>query len=92
MWLFICVWATSVQSYKILFQVPINGKSHWNFLQVFVKELLHRGHEVTCITSISMGTKIDNYTEILINPAFDMGHISRLAFNFVIIDTFTIIE
>lgn len=53
--------------------VPMNGKSHMNYVQVFIRELIGRGHEVTCITSISMsGTKPDNYTEILIEPPFDM--------------------
>lgn len=77
-WIFVCAWAASVQGYKILFLVPINGKSHWNYMRVFVKELLYRGHEVTCVTSITMGdSKLQNYTEILIDPPFDMQNLSE---------------
>lgn len=73
----LCTWATSIQGYKILFLIPINGKSHWNYMQVFVKELLYRGHEVTCITSISIGATFENYTEILIDPPFNMHSMSK---------------
>lgn len=47
-------------------------------MQVFIKELLMRGHEVTCITSIKLsGHKYENYTEILIDPPYDMQNISK---------------
>lgn len=47
-------------------------------MKVFVKELLDRGHDVTCITSISMGDQtVKNYTEILIDPPLDMGNFSE---------------
>lgn len=75
----LCVFSLSghVFAHKILFLAPVNGKSHWNYLKVFIEELVNRGHELTCITSISMGeNKLDNYTEILIDPAFFMGTIS----------------
>ncbi|KAJ6643292.1 UDP-glycosyltransferase UGT5 [Pseudolycoriella hygida] len=63
---------SSVRSYKILFLVPFNAKSHWLFLENFVQVLLDRHHEVTCVTSISLtGTHPANYTEILIEPALD---------------------
>lgn len=77
MLMFVCAFATAVQAYKVLVLVPINGKSHWNYMQVFVKEFLNRGHEVTAITSIALGgKKHNNYTEILINPPFDMQSLS----------------
>lgn len=42
-------------------------------MKVFVQEFLNRGHEVTCITSISMGDhNFDKYTEILIDPPLDI--------------------
>lgn len=47
-------------------------------MQVFVKELLKREHEVTCITSITLGEpKPENYTEILIDPPYDMQNIGK---------------
>lgn len=58
--------------------VPINGKSHWNYMQVFIKEFLRRGHEVTSITSIAMGgKKHENYTEVLIDPPFNIRGFSE---------------
>lgn len=73
--MFLCIFAlaTSVHGYKVLVLVPMNGKSHWNYMKVFVKEFLIRGHEVTCVTSISMGDhKFENYTEILIDPPLNL--------------------
>lgn len=52
---------------------PFNGKSHFLYLQSFVKALLDRGHEVTFLTSQSLShLKLDNYTEVLIDPPFDI--------------------
>lgn len=80
MWILLCISAlvTSVHGYKVLVLVPMNGKSHWNYMKVFVQEFLSRGHEVTCITSISMGDHIsDNYTEILIDPPLNIEGFSE---------------
>lgn len=52
---------------------PFNGKSHFLYLQSFVKALLDRGHEVTFLTSQSLShLKLANYTEVLIDPPFDI--------------------
>lgn len=40
-------------------------------MKVFVEEFLERGHEITTVTSISMKSKHENYTEILIDPPYD---------------------
>lgn len=58
---------------QILFLAPFTAKSHWLYLQSFVKALLKRGHHVTCITSnpFEDQNKI-NYTEILIDPPLNM--------------------
>lgn len=73
-----CALATTIHGYKILVMVPINGKSHWNYMESFVKSLIDRGHQVTCITSIKLSEpKPDNYTEILIDPPFNMQNISK---------------
>lgn len=61
----------AVDAHKILVIVPMNGKSHWDYMKNFINELLNRGNEVTCITTISIGEiKPKNYTEILIDPPF----------------------
>ncbi|XP_055295942.1 UDP-glucosyltransferase 2-like [Sitodiplosis mosellana] len=75
---FLCALATTIHGYNVLVMVPINGKSHWNYMEVFVKELINRGHQVTCITSITIsGPKPDNYTEILIDPPFNLQNIIK---------------
>lgn len=66
-----CTLTLSIKAHKILVSAPFNGKSYWIYMSTFVKELLNRGHEVTTITSISMSSKLDNYTEILIDPPCD---------------------
>ncbi|KAG4072142.1 hypothetical protein HA402_015641, partial [Bradysia odoriphaga] len=59
--------------YKILFLVPFPGPSHWFLLQSFVKELVNRGHHVTAIVNKPITAfKSPNYTEVLINPSFDI--------------------
>lgn len=59
--------------YKILMMGPFNGKSHFLYLQHFVRALLDRGHEVTFLTSQSMSQlNLVNYTEVLIDPPFDV--------------------
>lgn len=68
----------ATNAYKILVLVPMNGKSHWIYMQTFVEELLHRGHEVTCITSQKFnGPTPLNYTEVLIDPPFDIESIIK---------------
>lgn len=66
--------AQATEKKNILVLVPMNGKSHMNYMEVFIRELINRGHEVTCITSVSIsGTKPDSYTEVLIDPPFDIN-------------------
>lgn len=51
---------------------------HWNYMKVFVDELVNRGNENTCITTISMGEhKPANYTEILIDPPYVLQSLSE---------------
>lgn len=40
--------------------------------KVFIKELVNRGHEVTCITAFPYKETLSNYTEILIEPRFSL--------------------
>lgn len=63
----------TIDGYRVLFLGPFNGKSHFLYMQSFVLALLERGHEVTFLTSHSMNhLKLENYTEILIDPPFDL--------------------
>lgn len=53
-------------------------QSHWLYAETFVKSLLERGHEVTCVTSFRLsGPKQANYTEVLIDPPFDLNSFSK---------------
>lgn len=64
--------------YKILFLVPFNGPSHWILSQNFAKELVNRGHEVTAIVNTPISNfKSPNYTEILIDPPFDLSIVCK---------------
>lgn len=63
----------AINAHKVLILAPFNGKSHFLYIQTFVLSLLERGHETTLLTSHSMShLKLKNYTEILIDPPFDI--------------------
>uniref|UniRef100_A0A182TRD4 Uncharacterized protein n=1 Tax=Anopheles melas TaxID=34690 RepID=A0A182TRD4_9DIPT len=64
----------SVECGKILFLVPFPAPSHWLWMEHFVKELLSRGHEVTAITNFPAKEAHRNYTEILIDPPYDIPY------------------
>lgn len=65
--------------HKILVIVPLYGKSHWDYMKVFIDSLLNRGNEITCITSMTMGDhKPHNYTEILIDPPYYRKNLGKL--------------
>ncbi|XP_055915995.1 UDP-glycosyltransferase UGT5-like [Eupeodes corollae] len=54
---------------RILAAFVFPGKSHFMMHKTLIRELLKRGHEVTFITSDSMGPNNGpNYTEVLIPP------------------------
>ncbi|XP_053673812.1 uncharacterized protein LOC128724073 [Anopheles nili] len=59
---------------KVLFLVPFPAPSHWLWIEHFVKELLARGHEVTAITNFPAKEPHRNYTEILIDPPYDIPY------------------
>lgn len=68
--------AATVNAYKILVLVPANEETNWNFMQIIIDELINRGHEITCITSQTATFGFlriqQNYTEILIDPPFEV--------------------
>lgn len=58
---------------------PFHAKSHWLFLQSFVRALLDRGHHVTCITSTPFdGPNKERYTEVLIDPPLNMEILRKI--------------
>lgn len=74
----LCVFAASANGLKILFLGPLNAKSHFLFLQIFVRELVSRGHEVTFLTSNTLSNlHLVNYTEILVDPPLDFSQLGR---------------
>lgn len=67
----LCV--TVCNAYKVLFLGPFNGKSHFLYIQSFVRALIERGHEVTFLTSNSLShLNLANYTEVLVDPPIDL--------------------
>lgn len=81
--LVLSILVTVGNSYKVLFLAPFNGKSHWIYLQNFVRALLNRGHEVTFLTSIPLDDiKSSNYTQILIDPPLDLAALSKRNYTF----------
>lgn len=68
-----CTIISMVNGANILFLVPSPSPSHWILLQVFVKELIKRGHSVTAVTNRAINNfNSTNYTELLIDPPLDM--------------------
>lgn len=53
-----CTIISMVNGANILFLVPSPSPSHWILLQIFVKELIQRGHSVTAVTNKIM----DNFS------------------------------
>lgn len=81
---FLCIFtlAPIIDGHKILVIVPLYGKSHSSYMKVFIDELLNRGNEITCITSITIGDpKPQNYTEILIDPPYYRHNLSKSLIN-----------
>lgn len=58
--------AASVNSYKILGVLHIPARSHYIVMNALMRELAHRGHEVTVITAFKETNPIENYEEIFI--------------------------
>lgn len=63
-----------IHGYKILYMVPIHGKSHWVYAENFIEALLNKGHEVTCITNFEYrGKPHQNYTDVMIEDPFNFA-------------------
>jgi hypothetical protein len=71
---FLCAFASSCHAAKILVLCPFPAPSHWMWIEHFVKELLNRGHEVMAITNFYAKEPHKNYTELVINPKFNIPH------------------
>ncbi|XP_050427336.1 UDP-glucosyltransferase 2-like [Adelges cooleyi] len=62
---------------RILAVEPHPGKSHWNFMNGFLRSLTDVGHEVTAFTWFAEETR-ENYTEILLEgPSRLNMHVSK---------------
>lgn len=73
---------TACNGYRVLYVAPLNAKSHFFFMESFVRALLERKHHVTFLTGTSMQhLKLANYTEILVDPPFDFAKQSQCASN-----------
>uniref|UniRef100_A0A6B2EIL5 Putative udp-glucuronosyltransferase n=1 Tax=Phlebotomus kandelakii TaxID=1109342 RepID=A0A6B2EIL5_9DIPT len=57
---------------RILFMAPFPVPSHWFWLKSVVNGLLDRGHEVTAITNFRAKESHSNYTEIILDPPYDL--------------------
>lgn len=67
LFLLVCVFAAvEVNGYKILGLLHIPVKSHYIVISALMRELAHRGHEVTVITAFKEPNPIPNYEEIYI--------------------------
>lgn len=84
--LFLCIILVLISSYtdayKILVLFPFIAKSHWLMFEYLIEEMLKHGHEVSAITSFKphrglILTGHKNYTEILIDPAFDVKTLGK---------------
>ncbi|CAO1355349.1 unnamed protein product, partial [Diamesa hyperborea] len=74
---------SAAQAYDILVLVPFPSPSHWLFIEHIVKALLGRGHYITAITNYRTKTPHSNYSELIIDPPYDvpLNFSSELLFN-----------
>lgn len=70
--LFLSGFLASCSAYRILFLAPFPVPSHWMWLEHFVQEMLHRGHQVTALTNFVTKSPHANYTELIIDPPYDL--------------------
>lgn len=70
--LFLCAIIIPCHGYRVLFLAPFPVPSHWMWLDHFVQEMLQRGHHVTALTNFRTKTPHPNYTELIIDPPYDL--------------------
>lgn len=71
--LLVCSIAIPCDAYRILFLAPFPVRSHWMWLDHFVREMLNRGHHVTALTNFRTKAPHANYTELIIDPPLDIS-------------------
>lgn len=65
--------------YNVLVLMAFPGPSHHVYIAEFVKVLTNHSHHVTAIVNFSLkGLKGANYTEILIDPIYDLKQNSNI--------------
>lgn len=65
-------WINVGSGFNVLVLFPFIAKSHWLRFEYVIEELINRGHSVTAITSFKPQQRLRNYTEILIDPPYDV--------------------
>jgi len=71
---------------EILILAPFPSPSHWLMIKHLIEELLSGGHHITAVTSLKYNSLSNsNYTEVLIDPKYDMHNFSmyKLIFYFI---------
>nr|QVG59855.1 UDP-glucuronosyltransferase [Nilaparvata lugens] len=70
-WLVVALVVGEVDAARILSVCTLSAKSHHYIVQPVLKELVHRGHELTFITTIPMNMKAPNFREIVVKTDFE---------------------
>lgn len=69
--LFVLTAKNVINCEKILGIFPFPSKSHSIMIETIMTELVSQGHAVTVITNYPKLDRMENYTQVLIEPAFD---------------------
>jgi hypothetical protein len=62
---------SSIEAHNILVVAPHPVPGNWLFFEQFIKELLHRGHKVSGVTSYNLRQKHENFTGYVV-PVLDV--------------------
>lgn len=65
------LFASCVQSYKILGVFPFPSRSHYHVGHSLMKGLAEDGHEVTVVSAFIQNRPIENYKEILLEHSWN---------------------
>lgn len=80
--IFVFAFGTFTNGLKILFLAPISSSSQWYHLENFVRALLNRKHDVTCLTRFCLRGEIpENYTEVLVDSSYNNISLHHLLYD-----------
>lgn len=77
----IICWLAPTEGARILGVFPFPAKSHYIVSSAVIAELARRGHEVTVIACHRQEEKLNNLTEIIVEPRYDFWSDISKAFN-----------